>query len=70
MIRKANAQAGPARHLSTGLCLVLFLAGMANTPRELYEAARLDGAGHWRSLIVYPFLQRHFIRGMVEGAVR
>ncbi|GAA4213859.1 carbohydrate ABC transporter permease [Actinocatenispora rupis] len=28
-----------------GLCLVLFLAGVAQIPRELYEAARLDGAG-------------------------
>ncbi|HET6507093.1 MAG TPA: sugar ABC transporter permease [Baekduia sp.] len=28
-----------------GLCLVLFLAGIGQIPRELYEAARLDGAG-------------------------
>lgn len=28
-----------------GLCLVLFLAGVAQIPRELYEAARMDGAG-------------------------
>lgn len=31
--------------VGTGLCLILFLAGMAKVPRELYEAARLDGAG-------------------------
>ena len=31
--------------VGTGLCLVLFLAGIAKIPRELYEAARLDGAG-------------------------
>ena len=36
----------PGRHVGeTGLCIVLFLAGMAKIPRELYEAARLDGAG-------------------------
>ena len=29
----------------TGLVTVLLLAGMARIPRELYEAARLDGAG-------------------------
>ncbi|MET8468394.1 sugar ABC transporter permease [Streptomyces sp. NPDC006422] len=29
----------------TGLCMVLFLAGAQRVPRELYEAARLDGAG-------------------------
>jgi raffinose/stachyose/melibiose transport system permease protein len=31
--------------VSTGLCFVLGLAGMAKIPLELYEAARLDGAG-------------------------
>ena len=29
----------------TGLVMVLFLAGMSRIPQELYEAARLDGAG-------------------------
>jgi raffinose/stachyose/melibiose transport system permease protein len=28
-----------------GLCMVLFLAGVQSIPVELYEAARLDGAG-------------------------
>ncbi|MBO0836335.1 MAG: sugar ABC transporter permease, partial [Actinobacteria bacterium] len=28
-----------------GLCTVLFLAGMQNIPTELYDAARVDGAG-------------------------
>ncbi|MFW6694327.1 carbohydrate ABC transporter permease [Streptomyces sp. MAR4 CNX-425] len=32
----------------TGLCLVLFLAGAQRIPKELYEAARLDGAGAFR----------------------
>lgn len=31
--------------VQVGLCLVLFLAGMAQIPRELYDAARTDGAG-------------------------
>jgi len=31
-----------------GLCMVLFLAGVQTIPRELYEAARLDGAGAFR----------------------
>lgn len=34
--------------VETGLCLVLFLAGAQRIPRELYEAARLDGAGALR----------------------
>jgi raffinose/stachyose/melibiose transport system permease protein len=31
--------------VGTGLCTVLFLAGLSKINRELYEAARLDGAG-------------------------
>lgn len=31
-----------------GLCMVLFLAGIATIGREQYEAARLDGAGPFR----------------------
>ena len=31
--------------VEAGLCLVLFLAGAQRIPRELYEAARVDGAG-------------------------
>jgi raffinose/stachyose/melibiose transport system permease protein len=32
----------------SGFFVVLFLAGMQNIPRELYEAARLDGANEWQ----------------------
>ncbi len=31
--------------VGTGLCVVLFVAGLSQVPREQYEAARLDGAG-------------------------
>lgn len=31
-----------------GFCYVIFLAGLKKIPTELYEAARLDGAGQWR----------------------
>ena len=30
-----------------GYDVTIFLAGLANVPRELYEAARVDGAGGW-----------------------
>lgn len=30
-----------------GYSVVIFLAGLQNIPRELYEAARVDGAGPW-----------------------
>ncbi|UAL30170.1 sugar ABC transporter permease [Nocardioides rotundus] len=36
--------------VGTGLCMVLFLAGLSKVPRELYEAAALDGAGALRQL--------------------
>jgi multiple sugar transport system permease protein len=33
----------------TGYLTVFFLAGLQNVPRELYEAAAIDGAGHLRT---------------------
>jgi multiple sugar transport system permease protein len=33
-----------------GLNAVIYLAGLQDIPRELYEAARLDGAGWWAQL--------------------
>ncbi|KUJ68439.1 sugar ABC transporter permease [Streptomyces albus subsp. albus] len=37
--------------VGTGLCMVLFLAGVQRIPRELYEAARMDGAGPVREFL-------------------
>ena len=37
--------------VGTGLCVVLFLAGLSQVPREQYEAARLDGAGPVREFL-------------------
>ncbi|MEV0490504.1 carbohydrate ABC transporter permease [Streptomyces atratus] len=37
--------------VGTGLCMVLFLAGAQRIPRELYEAARIDGAGAVREFL-------------------
>ncbi|MDX1891716.1 sugar ABC transporter permease [Mycolicibacterium sp. 050158] len=37
--------------LNIGLCLVLFLSGIGNIAPELFEAARLDGAGRVREFI-------------------
>lgn len=34
-----------------GFCYVVFLAGVQKIPSELYEAARIDGAGEWREFI-------------------
>ena len=34
---------------SAGFFMVIFLAGLANIPEEILEAARLDGAGGWQT---------------------
>jgi multiple sugar transport system permease protein len=36
---------------SVGHTVVIFLAGLQDVPRDLYEAAELDGAGPWRQLL-------------------
>jgi len=42
----------------TGYNTVIFLAGLANIPPELEEAARVDGAGRWRTFwaVTWPLL--------------
>ncbi len=37
--------------LVVGYQMILFQAGLAAIPRELYEAARIDGAGPWRRFL-------------------
>jgi multiple sugar transport system permease protein len=43
----------------TGYYLVIYLAGLQDIPRELYEAAAIDGASGWRSFwsITLPLLR-------------
>lgn len=57
----------------TGFYMVVFLAGLQNIPGQLYEAARIDGAGTW-SLFRYvtvPMLKPTFafvtIISMIQG---
>lgn len=33
---------------NVGFCAIVYLAGLQNLPRDLYESAALDGAGAWR----------------------
>ncbi len=42
-----------------GFHMVIFLAGLQTIPTELYEAARIDGAGRWQQFrrITLPLLQ-------------
>jgi len=44
---------------NVGYYMVILLAGLQNIPKELYEAARLDGANEWRTFwhIALPLLK-------------
>jgi multiple sugar transport system permease protein len=47
---------------TSGFAMLLFLVGIQAIPSELFEAARVDGAGFWRQLffITLPLLRRTF----------
>jgi multiple sugar transport system permease protein len=47
----------------TGYYLVIYLAGLQDIPRDVYEAAALDGAGAWRAFwaITLPLLRPVFL---------
>jgi raffinose/stachyose/melibiose transport system permease protein len=49
--------------ITFGLCLVLFLAGAQRIPSELYEAARVDGAGFLREFfaVTLPGLRNEIV---------
>jgi raffinose/stachyose/melibiose transport system permease protein len=47
----------------TGFHMVLFMAGISAIPTQLYEAARIDGAGEWKicRYVTLPMLKPTFI---------
>ncbi len=46
-----------------GYNMIIFIAGLQNIPDELYEAARIDGAGEWKQFrhITLPMLGPTFL---------
>ncbi len=46
-----------------GYNMIIFIAGLQNIPEELYEAARIDGAGAWRQFrhVTLPMLGPTFL---------
>lgn len=52
-----------------GFTTVIFLSGLSGIPKELYEAARIDGAGRWQLFryITIPLLQPTFVFVLVTG---
>jgi raffinose/stachyose/melibiose transport system permease protein len=55
----------------TGFCMVVFLAGLQLIPRELYEAAKIDGAGAgWTfRAVTLPFLRHAFTINFVMNVI-
>ena len=54
-----------------GPIVVIFLAGLQDVPRELYEAARLDGAGPFRLVrdVTMPMLSPVILFNLVIGII-
>lgn len=49
--------------LNAGLCMVFFIAGVQKIPLDLYDAARVDGAGPWREFraVTLPGLRNEIV---------
>ncbi len=45
-----------------GFSVVIFLAGLSNVPTEMYDAAKIDGAGFWRTMwsVTFPMVSPTF----------
>jgi multiple sugar transport system permease protein len=56
---------------STGTGAIIYLAGLQNIPRELYDAARVDGAGPFRSFrsITLPLLTPTLLFTLLLGVI-
>lgn len=54
-----------------GTMMLIFLAGLNNIPRELHEAAEVDGAGSWQRFwrISFPLLTPYIFYNMVVGMI-
>jgi len=54
-----------------GHSMIIFLAGMQETPNELYEAAEIDGAGFWSKLrhITIPSISPYIYFNLIMGLI-
>ncbi|TLN01269.1 sugar ABC transporter permease, partial [bacterium] len=54
-----------------GTMMLIFLAGLNNIPRELYEAAEVDGASPWQRFwrISFPLLTPYVFYNLVVGMI-
>jgi multiple sugar transport system permease protein len=51
--------------------MIIWLAGLQSIPRQLYEAAAIDGAGRWRQFInvTLPMLSPYILFNAVTGLI-
>ena len=56
---------------TAGFTMLLFVIGMQSIPEDLFEAARVDGAGRWAMLvkITLPLLRRTFALALVISVI-
>lgn len=56
---------------TTGTGAIIYLAGLQNIPRSVYEAARVDGAGTWRSFlhVTLPLLTPTLLFTLLMGVI-
>lgn len=54
-----------------GAMMLIFLAGLKNVPKELHEAAEVDGASHWQRFwrISFPLLTPYIFYNLVVGLI-
>jgi multiple sugar transport system permease protein len=54
-----------------GTMMLIFLAGLNNIPKELHEAAEVDGASSWKRFwkISFPLLTPHIFYNLVVGLI-
>ena len=57
---------------ASGYYMLIFLAGLESIPRDLYDAARLEGAGRWDCLrtITLPLLRPTLLFVLVVNTIR
>ncbi|ACZ42945.1 binding-protein-dependent transport systems inner membrane component [Thermobaculum terrenum ATCC BAA-798] len=54
-----------------GNLMIILLAGLQDVPQEIYDAAKVDGAGWWASFwnVTLPFLSPHLFYALVTGLI-
>jgi multiple sugar transport system permease protein len=54
-----------------GAGMVIWLAGLKGIPQHLYEAADIDGAGHWSKFfhVTLPMLSPYIFFGLIMGII-